>query len=137
MQKTQSHGNTIAYLRKSCRQKKLNLLAKLTACKTELKSCSKPTTVHNADITVPAKILLVPSPEPWGKFDQVFKMKPPPYLCFKKSFNDSPVLTRGRISAQKNAAFNKAPNDEIKKCCEASESIKLLFCRKPPQKIMN
>ena len=63
VEKKQSHGNTIAYLRNLC-GKKPNLLAKLTACKTELKSCSKLTTVHKADITVPAKILLVPSPEP-------------------------------------------------------------------------
>ena len=41
----------------------------LTACRTELSSCFKPTTFHSEDNIQPARILLVPNPEPFGKSD--------------------------------------------------------------------
>ena len=43
----------------------------LTACMTELTSCVSPTTFHKADNMQPAKILLVPRPDPFGRSDHV------------------------------------------------------------------
>jgi len=84
----------------------------LTACNTEVISCCKPTTFHNAEIMHPARILLVPKPDPLGKSDHDCNTKPPLYFFIRFSARSSFLFSNDKIFVQKKAAFRRAPENK-------------------------